>query len=1129
MPEPFTMAIYNPALLKKEDLVARFVARQNLLERLLDDLRREEPGSAPQHHLIIGQRGFGKTTLLHRLAFAVEDDPVLAKTWMALVFPEEQYNVSSLADVWLNCVDALSDALDRTGQRAASKALDARVAKIPASGADRSAAALNLLIEEADRLGRRILLLVDNIDIILERLKEDLEWEFRRVISHEPRLGFIGASSRVLEAFYEHGRAFYDFFQIHELKGFDEDETLSTLCQLADQSGNAKVAELVRRQPGRIKAVRVLTGGNPRTLALLFKVLAQGPDGDVQRDIEQLLDEHTALYKARFEELAPQAQQLIDAMAIHWDPLTAADLAELLGPLNVNQVSAQLKRLEDFGVVEKTPWFGEKKNAFQIAERFFNIWYLMRASRRVRRRLLWLVKFLETWFDQEELSARARHFLERDPGGLAPERYAEMALAYSQAVPDRHLRRSLESAGLHAVLDDGVRRLIDFSDLPAEALDKKERMQQLRDLRETTRTLGIDWSGIEPAEFWQVLGGSPYFSLQEKARMLEQLTSLSAASLGELYEKLKLVRQRLREYYRREVEDVNRLYQALAGGDMADVYDYENAIAVAKRYGLRRLPFIGIRSRTDPRLNSRKLSEDETSMAESALRAMTSEEGFEAMAWDGLGNLLRERLNRYGEAEQAYRHAIELDAQSSDSWNCLGNLLQYDLARYREAEAAYRRAMELDPASPWPWNGLGNLLRDRLGRDGEAEETYRRAIELDPGLSYSWNNLGDLLMDRLGRYEEAETAYRRAIELDPQFAWPWNNLGDLLMDGLGRYEDAETAYRRAIELDPQFARPWNNLGILLKSRLGRYEEAESAYRRAIELDPQFAWPWHNLGILLRDQLGRYEEAETAYRRAIELDSRDAEPWNNLGNLLMNKLARYNEAERAYRRAIELNPHYALPWNGLGVLLQDHLERYGEAEQAYRRSIDLDSQLAHPWSNLGIMLERLFGRDIESAEAFLRAYELDSERLSDLEGFARVCARLAESPNELPAALDMARRALELAPDAVEVRFLRARILALAGRWQEAAPLLEQLSAEESTFYSRDFFRDVVKTGHLDDAITILERTGADERWRPLYAALRAARAGTPDYLRTVAPEVREAATQILRELNPELFADTQSD
>jgi tetratricopeptide (TPR) repeat protein len=477
------------------------------------------------------------------------------------------------------------------------------------------------------------------------------------------------------------------------LKGFDEQETFSTLCQLAEQAGNSEVARLVREQPGRIKALRVLTGGNPRTLVLLYKVLAQGPEGDVQRDIEQLLDEYTALYKARFEELAPQAQQVVDAMAIHWDPLTAADLTELLNPLSVNHVSAQLKRLEDFGVVEKTPWFGEKKNAFQIAERFFNIWYLMRASRRVRRRLLWLVKFLEAWFDREELDARARSFLDRDPQAMGRERYAEMALAYSQAVPDRHLQLNLESAGLHAVIDDGVRRLIDFSDLPPELLAKKDRMEQLQRLRETTCNLKIDWGGIEPREFWRLLGGSPHYSLMEKARMVEQLPSLSLAGLRDLHEKLKSSEQRLRQSYQHHAANVIRLYEALASGEMADVYDYENAIAVAKRYDLCWLPFIAIRSRTSSWHYGEKLSEDEANRAELALRAMTTECGFEPLAWNGLGNLLRDRVAHYEDASHAYRTAIELDTQFASPWNGLGSLLQYYLHRYEEAEQAYRRAI----------------------------------------------------------------------------------------------------------------------------------------------------------------------------------------------------------------------------------------------------------------------------------------------------------------------------------------------------------------------------------------------------------------------------------------------------
>ena len=887
-----TVSIYNPANLEKEDLIRGFVAHQSLLDHLLDDLRREGAEATPQHHLIIGQRGLGKTTLLRRLAYAVEDDAELARTWIALVFPEEQYNVASLGDFWLNCVDALSDALDRAGDRAASEALDERVERVPSDRAGRSAAALALLTGEAERLQRRLLLLVDNIDILFDRLDREQEWEFRRVISDERRLHFMGASSRVLETLYEHGRAFYDFFQVHELKGLDDGETFAVLRRLAGESGAKEVERLIEEQPGRIRALRLLTGGNPRTLVLLYKVLAEGRDGDVQRDVEQLLDLYTPLYKARFEDLPAQAQQLVDAMAIHWDPLTAADLTDLLRPLPVNQVSAQLKRLEDLGVVEKAPWFGEKKTAFQIAERFFNIWYLMRASRRVRRKLLWLVKFLEAWFDREELGARAREFLDRDP----------------EAVGDRHLRRSLESAGLHAVVDLGI----DFSDLPPELQDKKDRMQHLRELKEKVCGLRIEWGDIEPKEFWRLLGGSPHLSLAEKARIVEGLPALRQNGLRDLHTKLKRVEQSLLQTFRKQSAEVAKLYEALAAGDMADVYDWEGAVAIAQRWNIHWLPFIAIGSRLDWTCNPEELSAEEFEEAESVLRELAAEPGFESDAWTDLGHLLQSRSKRFDDAEKAYLGAISFD-----------------------------------PRDAYPRNGLGNLLR-----------------------------------------------------------------------------------------------------------------------------------WHT--------------------------------------------TRYEESERAYRQAIELEPRGAAAWNNIGVLLDDHLKRRDEAEQAYRQSIELDRDFAYPWSNLGRLLSDTPDRQHEAAEAHLRALEIEPTRSGDLESLLRICERLSQS--DLTVALSLVQKAHEAVPDNRGTQFLLARLLTLSGKWHEASPLLEQLASAEGETFSTELFQAVGDTAHTADAIAILERTGAHERWRPLYEALRAAGAGSPDYLNRVAPEVRTVAMKILRQIAPRLFS-----
>src|SRR5690606_23231128 len=57
---------------------------------------------------------------------------------------------------------------------------------------------------------------------------------------------------------------------------------------------------------------------------------------------------------------------------------------------------------EKNNVIEKKST-STKNNLYQLKERFFNIWYLMRnGDRRDRRRVEWLTKFLELWYEDED-------------------------------------------------------------------------------------------------------------------------------------------------------------------------------------------------------------------------------------------------------------------------------------------------------------------------------------------------------------------------------------------------------------------------------------------------------------------------------------------------------------------------------------------------------------------------------------------------------------------------------------------------------------------------------------------------------------------------------------------------------
>ncbi len=1125
-----TVPLYNPDLLDREALAAVFVARRELLDRLLEALRTDAGAGSRQHHLLIGARGMGKTTLLHRLRYAIEEDEELADAWLPLVFPEEQYDVARLSDFWKNCIDAVSDVLELAGRPGDAAAVDEVVRDLEAWGVRPDAGrTLALLLGIADRLDRSLVLLVDNVDLVFDRVHEE-HWALRDALSEHPHLLLIGASHRMMESTYDYGGSFYDFFRLHELRGLSLEDTRAVLLRLADISGTPQVRRAVEDDEARIRALHVLTGGNPRATVLLFNILAQRPEGDVRRNLEHLLDQVTPVYKARIEEMAPQAQLVLHTLAIHWDPMTAADLAKVAG-LKTSTASAQLTRLAADGVVQKAPYFEpSSKVAYQVAERIFNIWYLMRASRRVRRRLVFLVEFLRLFYTASELRRRARDFttrsMPRHPKGRI--RYAEYGLVLARAIDLGPLSYAVETRCLRTIAgDEGLRgRLGELFDLAGHDSDLAPRAEherllaEARDLVLATQPDGAVWA---QARAWELLGGSPSLSVSQKARIAEGLDRATAGQVETLMRQLEAERRELGE--RLGPESARKLRECLRDGHLRSLDDVDGARAWEAMHGVPSLVALTISAHLSrshschadggsdaadlpalrkaldtatgphPALtyleivakdgeDAARLS-DVWSMAVDRFRAT-----FTAAHWNRAGNLLSGHLGRFNEAEQAYRRAIELTPDSALPWNGLGNLLAQHLGRFEGAEGAYRTAIALDSGYAQPWNGLGNVLLDPLGRFEEAEQAYRRAIALDSGTALPWHGLGNVLQECPERLDEAEWAYRRAIELDPCFVPPWNGLGNLLAQHPGRLDEAEQAYRGAIELDRGRALPWNGLGNLLAQQPGRFDEAERAYREAIELDPGYAHPWNSLGGLLAPHLGRLDEAERAFREALELDPSSTVPWCGLGDLFARHLGRFEEAERAYREAIELDPGSALPWSGLGDLLRDHFGQFDAAEAAHRRALELAADDPSLWNSLAWHLYLVRG-DAAEAEA-------------------------------------LARAAWERCPEDLYVAHTLACILAWRDDWAGASGLARRFLGRGSpelheTIWDDivEFFRASAAAGRAREAGQLLDELTLGQRWQPLREALATVAAGTREYLRRVAPEVRGPALGILKRLDPD--------
>lgn len=396
------LTLYNPAELEKEDLIEGFVVRHKPFNTIMDEIKGQKPKSSLQHFLIIGQRGMGKTTLMYRIKYEIENDEKLNQNIIPVSFSEEQHNIVDLGDVWLS----VARSLEQTHPELFADLLD-EIEEHDAE-ADFSNIAYQLLIDSLKKHKKNLVLLVDNMGLLLESIKKAEAKRFREILMTEKRIRLIGASSYVLEHSFNYKDSFFEFFKQIRLEGLSPDETYEVLRNLGRiQHQEEKINHIIETQPQRIETIRRLTGGVIRTMVLLFEILADSENGKVLNDLEEVLDRVTPLYQHRMELLKSQQKQIVDVVARKWDAVSVRDIASegriVRQGIKSNQISAQLQQLVENQIIEEVDT-GRRNKLYRIRERFFNIWYLMRSSRKLdRQRVIWLIRFFEAWCTKEQL------------------------------------------------------------------------------------------------------------------------------------------------------------------------------------------------------------------------------------------------------------------------------------------------------------------------------------------------------------------------------------------------------------------------------------------------------------------------------------------------------------------------------------------------------------------------------------------------------------------------------------------------------------------------------------------------------------------------------------------------------
>lgn len=398
---------FNPGFLTDDELVASYCVRTTEFDLIVDVLR-ECTGHSNAHQLVIGPRGSGKTSLLLRVAAEARRDTVLSTRYFPVTFAEESYEVGTAGEFWLECLANLAAQAPREDD---APDLDRTVEELRAIRDDQilSDRCLGALLDFADREGKRLVLLVENLNMLFGDMADPhAGWRLRKVLQTEPRfIVFASAASR-FDEIDNPDRALYDLFRIRTLRPLDTKQ-----C--------AFLWETVSGYPPALAAVRsleILTGGSPRLISIVASFGAGLSFRDLMAHLLDLVDDHTEYFKGHLESLPPQERRVYLALAALWKPATTREIADQ-ARLETSTCSAQLARLGERGVVQVAGGSARRKQ-YYLTERLYNIYYLLRRQRGPDRFVEALIHFMEACYSSSELEA-IKAQVARDTDGLDTE------------------------------------------------------------------------------------------------------------------------------------------------------------------------------------------------------------------------------------------------------------------------------------------------------------------------------------------------------------------------------------------------------------------------------------------------------------------------------------------------------------------------------------------------------------------------------------------------------------------------------------------------------------------------------------------------------------------------------------
>ena len=394
--QPRQIRKFNPGTFQSDrEVIDQFVIRNRELGVVLDVLRGNAGSPSCQHVLLLAPRGRGKTMLLARVAAELRTDGDLSEQFLPIRFMEESQEIFNLGDFWLESLFYLAREHGVRNPDLSRELRDVHAALAAGwHGRELEERARAAVLDIADRLGKQLVLMVENLQALCRDVDHDFGWKLRGVLQLDPQIVLLATATSRFKGLDDAEHAFFELFRIVRLEPLDTGEC-RRLWQMV-------TGDDVREHV--IRPLQILTGGDPRLLVIIGEFAQHQSLRQLMEDLVRLIDDHTEYFRGHLEGFAKTERRVYLALLDLWQLSTTGEIAAR-ARLDVRTVSTLLGRLVERGAVVVEG--NGRKRVYAAAQRLFSIYYKLRRERDEAAIVRNLIHFMAVLYSDDELPRMA--------------------------------------------------------------------------------------------------------------------------------------------------------------------------------------------------------------------------------------------------------------------------------------------------------------------------------------------------------------------------------------------------------------------------------------------------------------------------------------------------------------------------------------------------------------------------------------------------------------------------------------------------------------------------------------------------------------------------------------------------